>query len=75
MSHVWMEHGEHGGRAQLPDIPFWRAQGWSPCDGPPPEPDMLHDPAPEPEETTDAPPSAGLLAVHEAGEPADTEEE
>jgi hypothetical protein len=43
--HPWMEHAETGHRAQLPDMPYWRAQGWAPCDGPPPEPDRLHDPA------------------------------
>ena len=47
MGHIWMEHGEHGGRAQLPDIPYWRAAGWEPCDGPPPEPDLTRDPEPE----------------------------
>jgi hypothetical protein len=52
--HPWMEHDKTGHRSQLPDLPYWRANGWSPCDGPPPEPDILHDrllrdPEPEPE--------------------------
>lgn len=42
---IWMEHEETGGRALLPDILFWRGKGWKPADGPPPEPDLLHDPA------------------------------
>lgn len=41
--HPWMEHSETGHRAQLPDLPYWRANGWSPCDGPPPEPDQTRD--------------------------------
>lgn len=76
MAHIWMEHAEHGGRAELPDIPFWRAQGWEACDGPPPESDLTRDPRPadEPEEPTEAPETPGLLAVYEAGEPALPEE-
>lgn len=46
---IWMEHRDHGGRAFLPDIPYWRGAGWEPCDGPPPEPDLTRDPPPEPE--------------------------
>jgi hypothetical protein len=42
--HPWMEHAETGHRAQLPDDPYWRANGWNPVDGPYPEPDTLHDP-------------------------------
>jgi hypothetical protein len=42
---IWMEHEETGGRALLPDILAWRGKGWKPADGPPPEPDLLHDPA------------------------------
>jgi hypothetical protein len=41
--HPWMEHAETGHRAQLPDIPYWRGNGWSPCDGPPPEPNLTRD--------------------------------
>lgn len=41
--HPWMEHVETGHRAQLPDLPYWRANGWSPCAGPPPEPDLTRD--------------------------------
>lgn len=49
--HPWMEHDKTGHRAQLPDLPYWRAQGWVPVDGPHPEADYLHDPVltPEPE--------------------------
>lgn len=42
--HPWMEHNVTGHRAQLPDIDYWRANGWTPCDGPPPEPDLTQDP-------------------------------
>lgn len=71
MSHIWMEHGEHGGRAQLPDIPYWRARGWEPTDGPPLEPDLTQDPLPnaEPvdetptEQTTETPESPGSSAA------------
>lgn len=45
---IWMEHDETGNRALLPDIAAWRVRGWAPCDGPPPEPDLLHDPAEDP---------------------------
>lgn len=51
---MWMKHAEHGGIANLPDLPFWRAQGWEPADGPPPEPDLTRDPLPD-TETTEAP--------------------
>jgi hypothetical protein len=55
--HIWMEHDQTHHRAQLPDIPYWRANGWNPCDGPPPEPDLTRAPIDE------APPSAGSSAV------------
>lgn len=42
--HIWMEHNITHGRAQLPDLPYWRAMGWEPCDGPPPEHDFTRDP-------------------------------
>jgi hypothetical protein len=42
--HPWMEHEETGHRAQLPDIGYWRGNGWHPCDGPPPEPVLTRDP-------------------------------
>lgn len=45
--HPWMEHAATGHRAQLPDLPYWRAHGWEPCDGPPPEPDLTRDHEPE----------------------------
>lgn len=48
--HPWMEHDKTGHRAQLPDLPYWRAMGWSLVDGPHPENDYLHDPEPEPVE-------------------------
>ncbi len=68
MAHVWMEHDKTHLRAELPDIPYWRANGWNPCDGPPPEPDLTRDAAPEPPETP------GVLAVHEdAAVPAEPE--
>jgi len=47
--HIWMEHNITHGRALLPDLPYWKAIGWEPCDGPPPEPDLTRDPQPEPE--------------------------
>jgi hypothetical protein len=50
--HIWMQHGEHGGRAQLPDIPYWRARGWEPTDGPPPEPDLTRIRCPTPGRST-----------------------
>lgn len=60
-----MENTETGGRALLPDVLYWRNKGWQPTDGPPEEPDLLHDPQ-TPEQTNvnlesqpvDAPPSA-----------------
>jgi len=55
--HPWMQHDQTGHRAQLPDIPYWRANGWNPCDGPPPETDLTLAPIDQ------APPSAGLSAV------------
>jgi hypothetical protein len=62
---MWMKHAEHDGIADLPDLPFWRAQGWEPTDGPPPEPDTLRDPGVEPptEEDPETPPDAGSFAV------------
>lgn len=55
--HPWMEHDKTGHRAQLPDIPYWRANGWEPCDGPHPEPDFTRDTDPE------APPGEGPSAA------------
>lgn len=57
--HPWMEHDKTGHRAQLPDLPYWRAQGWNPVEGPHPEPDLLHDPE-DPETPS---PEAGSSAV------------
>ena len=76
--HIWMEHTAHGGRRELPDIPYWRANGWEPCDGPPPEPDLTRD-ADTRREDDEAPPeeSAGLSAAQpkkKAAKPALTEE-
>lgn len=42
--HPWMEHEITGHRAQLPDIDYWRANGWHPVDGPAPEVDRTKDP-------------------------------
>lgn len=59
-----MEHDVHKGRAQLPDIPYWRANGWHPCDGAPALPSTLRDPVPDPiPEDPETPPSAGSSAV------------
>jgi hypothetical protein len=55
--HPWMQHTVTGHRAQLPDIPYWRANGWEPCDGPPPEPDLTRAPIDE-APPTEAGPSA-----------------
>lgn len=44
---TWMKHAEHGGIADLPDLPYWRAAGWEPTDERPVEPDLLRDPPPE----------------------------
>ncbi len=56
--HPWMEHAKTGHRAQLPDLPYWRENGWSPCEGPPPEPNLTRD---EPEAPAAAAP--GLSAA------------
>jgi len=56
--HPWMEHDVTKARAQLPNIPFWRANGWSLCDGPYPEPDLTRDTEPPAEATVDFPPEA-----------------
>lgn len=67
--HVWMEHAETGGRAQLPDTPYWRANGWEPAGGPPLEPDLTKDPhlrdQPERQPQTDESPEepSGLFAA------------
>lgn len=50
-----MEHNVTGHRAQLPDIPYWRANGWNPCDGPTPEPELTRD---EPDELDEPEPAA-----------------
>lgn len=64
---MWMKHAEHGGIQDLPDIPYWPAQGWEPTDERPPEPDLLRDPGVEPPteepEDPETPPSAGSSAV------------
>lgn len=57
---TWMKHAEHGGIADLPDLEYWRAQGWEPTDGPPPEPSTLRDPEPE----APAAEAPGLSAAH-----------
>lgn len=55
--HPWMEHEETGHRAKLPDIPFWRGNGWHPCDGPPSEPLLTHDEVPPSEVDDEGPPA------------------
>ena len=72
-----MRHEQHGGYANLPDLPMWRALGWQPHEGaPPPEPDPTAEPAtapgpaePEPTGQTEGPPTpAGLLLSQPAPE-------
>jgi hypothetical protein len=75
VQYIWMEHDITHGRQVLPDIEYWRANGWNPCDGPYPEPDLTKDPAPpedqppedEPEEHEDEdealPDAVGLSAA------------
>jgi hypothetical protein len=53
--HPWMRHAGTGHYAQLPADPYWLAQGWEPADGPPPEPDRLHDPVLQDPETPPEP--------------------
>jgi len=63
---TWMKHGKHGGIADLPDIPLWRAAGWEPTDERPAEPDLYRDPPPPTEpEPIEAPDAAapGLSAA------------
>lgn len=59
VEYVWMEHEITHGRQVLPNIEFWRANGWNPCDGPPPERDLTKD---LPEALPDA---VGLFAAPE----------
>lgn len=61
--HIWMRHTEHGGIAELPDLPYWRAIGWEPTDERPPEPDLLRDPPPEAPPEAPAEKSPGLSAA------------
>lgn len=44
--HVWMRHGEHGGRAKFPTeaVEQWAALGWQ-LAAPTPPPDLTKDPA------------------------------
>lgn len=79
--HPWMEHAETGHRAQLPDMPYWRANGWSPVEGPPPEPDLTKDPLLRDPEAPAADEAPGLSAAQtkkatkSAVKPAQAEEE
>lgn len=57
---MWMKNAETGGIADLPDLEYWRANGWKPTDERPAEPDLLRDPAP-PE--APAPEAPGLSAA------------
>lgn len=68
--HPWMEHNQTGHRAQLPNIPYWRENGWHPCDGPPPEPDLTHDEALKAPST-----SAGSSAVTKSADESATPED
>jgi len=59
MSHIWMQHNEHKGKAEIPSdaADMWALKGWVPCD-PPIEADPAmaeHQPrpVPEPAEPTD----------------------
>lgn len=67
---TWMKHAEHGGIADLPDLPYWRAAGWEPTDERPTEPDRLRDPEPPPAEpahdTTETPPTVAGSSHFEA---------
>lgn len=68
-----MKHAEHGGIADLPDIPYWRGHGWEPTDESLPEPDTLRDPGVEPPPTEtledpETPPDAGSSAVRPEAE-------
>jgi hypothetical protein len=51
--HPWMEHDTTGHRAQLPDIDYWRANGWHPVDCPNAEVDRTKDPEPAAPSTGD----------------------
>lgn len=44
---MWMKNAVTGGIADLPDLEYWRANGWEPTDERPTEPDLLRDPPPE----------------------------
>jgi len=71
-THTWMEHPETGNRAEISNeaAEIWQARGWRPCD-PPPEPDLLHDPAPPAESEPPPEPAAEEApAVDEASESA-----
>jgi hypothetical protein len=68
-----MKHAGHGGLADLPESPYWLAQGWEPTDERPAEPDLLRDPpsAAEPE-TTEAPAGTPGLSAAPPEKPATT---
>lgn len=69
---TWMRHAETGNLADLPDLPYWRGNGWEPTDERPPELDTLRDPLPhadpEPTEAPDA--EAPGLSAAETEKPA-----
>lgn len=66
-----MKHTEHGGLADLPESPYWLAQGWEPTDERPAEPDLLRDPPPAAEPaTTEAPAGTPGLSAAETKKPA-----
>jgi hypothetical protein len=66
-----MKHAGHGGLADLPESPYWLAQGWEPTDERPAEPDLLRDPPPEPE-LPEAPAETPGLSAAETKKPATT---
>lgn len=69
--HPWMRHDVTGHWAQLPDEPYWRAHGWQLADGPPPEPDRLHDQVPEEDETPPEPAGSSAAKKKTAKKTAD----
>jgi hypothetical protein len=69
---TWMKHSGHGGLADLPETPFWLANGWEPTDERPAEPDPYRDPPPldEPENTEAPDASVPGLSAAETEKPA-----
>jgi hypothetical protein len=65
-----MKHTEHGGLADLPESPYWLAQGWEPTDERPVEPDLLRDPPPVLPASTEAPAVTPGLSAAQPEKPA-----